>query len=91
MTIKLLIEKAAPITPDKPVPDVFISIHSTGELDDLNLANARAVYQRDAHDLCETLHDALPGGTFAELLSLLLEKRASHFKVPFGNLEQKGK
>ncbi len=90
MIVKLVIEKAEPTTPDKPVEDVMISIHRTGELDDCTPGQARAVYQTDARDLCDVLHSALPGGTFAELLSCMLEKRTCHFKVSFGDLEKKG-
>lgn len=90
MTIKLVIEKAAPTAPDKPVADVMISIHSTGELYDLNLSEATGLYQYDAEALCDVLHSALPGGTFAWLLAFMLERRASHFRVSFGHLVEKG-
>lgn len=89
MIKKLAIEKAAPIAPDNPVTDVFISIHSTGELDDLTLRQAEGLYKMDAQELCDVLHAALPGGTFSWLLSFMLEKRASHFKVAFGNTDNK--
>lgn len=80
--------KAGAIGNDAP-DDVTITI--SGEPDDtVSLKEARLFYEHQAASLYEALRNALPGGTFDELLALMMKKRASLFRVPlFDQPEEK--
>jgi hypothetical protein len=54
---------------DKPVPDAE------------SLEKAANLYDWQAARMESVLHDTLPGGIYDHLLSKMLERRASHFKV----------
>lgn len=43
-----------------------------------------SIYNQQADLLEQTLYKCLPGGTYDALLRMMLERRASMFRVPFG-------
>lgn len=79
MTKVVQIEKASPRYKGDVVEDIEIRIHKTVDLD--GLADSREVFKQDAQDLFNALR-SLPGGTFDQLLILMLQKTASSFIVP---------
>lgn len=50
----------------------------------LDAGKARTLYKEQGETLAEALWSALPGGTLDILIARLLERRASLFRVPFG-------
>ena len=42
------------------------------------------IFDKQAEALENILYSVLPGGTYSELLSKMLKRRASHFVVSFG-------
>ena len=74
------IRKAQRTLPAVEVPSVSIVIDEENtEYETLQEADYQ--YWSDAHDLCNALVYALPGGTFDRLLIAMLERTASHFKI----------
>jgi hypothetical protein len=53
------------------------------ELGRMSLAEFDAIFQSDAEAIENALHMALPGGTYDRLLVLMLQRKASHFIVPW--------
>jgi len=83
------ISKAQPIVSDQEISDSIIEINMPIP-DFTNLADAGKHYQKDAENLVDVLLKTLPGGTIDRILILLLEHKASLFKIPFveeNNLE----
>ena len=70
------------------VPD--LSITTVEELPNLiatrtdALAEGMAIFRRQAKEIADALYTSLPGGTLDQLLREMLERKASHFFVPFG-------
>lgn len=50
----------------------------------LDMGRARQLYTEQGQILADALWSALPGGTLDVLIARLLERRASLFRVPFG-------
>lgn len=48
-----------------------------------SLAKADAVFRSQAITIADALMDSLPGGTLDRLIAILLERKASHFVVPY--------
>lgn len=46
------------------------------------------VFRDDAALLEAVLNTVLPGGTYDQLLARMLERKASHFVVPFADIER---
>ena len=57
------------------------------ELGRMSLAEFDAIFQSDAEALENALRMALPGGTYDRLLALMLQQKASHFRIPWGKEE----
>ena len=67
--------------------DVVLTI--SGEPDEkMSLTEARAFYEQQAALVYDALRNSLPGGTFDELLVLMMKSRASLFRIPL--FEQEG-
>ncbi len=43
-----------------------------------------SIYEADAERIARALFDHLPGGTFDRLLAVLLARKASTLRIPFG-------
>lgn len=52
-------------------------------------ADHMAVFQREAKQIEEALYNALPGGTYDQLVGLLLQRKASHFVVRHADYKEK--
>jgi hypothetical protein len=64
------------------VDDVRIEITSPmPDYDGIGVITSR--FYEDALDLFKALRASLPGGTFDQLLALMLREKASHFVVPY--------
>ena len=74
------IEKAAITYRNQVIEDIEIKIHQSVDLD--KCEDVDAVYKADAKALFEALRGAIPGGTFDQLLILMLQATASRFIVP---------
>ncbi len=61
-----------------------VEIILTTELPEMkDYKKSPAVFNREATELEEILIHALPGGTYDSLLRKMLERKQSHFVVPF--------
>jgi hypothetical protein len=77
------IKKAEPIG-DQIIEDAQINIRKgepfisskNGKLGDL-----RSEFEMEAQTIFRALRDSLPGGTFDQLVGLMLQEKASHFIV----------
>lgn len=79
--LTIQVHKAQPNFKGHVVPDVQITL--SGEFPALQPpGEATRQFEEDARALLEALKH-LPGGTFTQLLSLMLTERASHFVVAF--------
>ncbi len=69
---------------DHLAPPVRIVIEEEmPELGGMTLADFDSIFQHDAEVIENALHMALPGGTYDRLLALMLQQKASHFRVPW--------
>lgn len=74
----IIIRKAQPIG-DQEIPDVQIVIGgSPPDFDDLS--EYENFYKQQAHELFRALR-FLPGGIFDQLLALMMQERASLFRI----------
>lgn len=80
--------KALPLTPDRPTPEVTISVtelvpdlHGTTIDEDGQIADR--FYRAEAQQIAEALCASLPGGTFDRLVVLLLDMKSSQLKVAY--------
>ncbi len=72
-----------------PVPGVIIEIveaipdpHPTEHTDEL-LRECERIYDTQATALANALMGSLPGGTLDRLIAILLQRKASFFRVPW--------
>lgn len=72
---------------DHCAPLVYLTIgDEMPELGKMTLADFDAIFQSDAEAIENGLHMALPGGTYDRLLALMLQQKASHFRVSWATL-----
>lgn len=83
MAKDIIIRGAQPDTKDQKVETVYIEIagHFPYSIKDEELDQVREGFKEDAKKLFDGLR-SLPGGTFDQLLILMLQKQASSFIVP---------
>ena len=80
------ISKAQPIG-DQKIENVTIEIWV--EFPDIDsVPMSKLQHLSEASDLELALYNALPGGTYDRLLGLMLARKATHFVVAHGELEQ---
>lgn len=70
--------RAQAARPDKPVEQVTI------EIDD-EIPASGVAFEEQARTLASVLWETLPGGTIDALIAEMLKRRASKYRVPFGN------
>ncbi len=77
----IFIFKAQPIADHIP-PHVIIDIY--GKLPPVKtLEEGAQLFDKEAKTLEEALYAALPGGTYDQLTSRMLQRKASHFRVSY--------
>ncbi len=81
----IILYKAQPIG-DKSPKDIEILIKGSFPTFE-TISKSDKLFNDEAVSLETTLHNTLPGGTYDRLLQKMLERRASHFVVPFGRGE----
>jgi hypothetical protein len=75
--------KAQPTIKDRPVESV--EIHIEQEIpDSKTLEEAAETYNQQAEKLERVLYNALPGGVYDGLAAYIMARKASHFKVSYG-------
>lgn len=78
------VNKASPTIKSEPVEDLQINIQ--GEMPAAGTLKAQAeLYNEQGEFLARCLWNSLPGGTLDALIGALLKKRASLFRVTFGD------
>jgi len=81
--IRIAVKRAGSVG-DRQAPTTRIVIEEEmPELGRMTLAAFDAIFQADAEAIENALHMALPGGTYDRLLALMLQQKASHFRVPW--------
>lgn len=84
--ITIRIDRAQPVGQSQ-VPSMEILFDS--EFPRLSTVHESAErFERQAADLEYALHMTLPGGTYSRLLEKMLRRRASHFVVSFGGIDE---
>jgi hypothetical protein len=80
---RVAVQLAGPIADRVPIPTVIVidDRMTSGLTDEEYMANG-VIFEKDAKALFDALLAALPGGTFCQLLGLMLQEKASHFIVP---------
>ena len=84
--------KAQPLGDDKIEDTTIILEHTFPKLEDLDseckMIESDRLFEADSKALEAILHDTLPGGTYDRLLAEMLDRRKSHFIVPFGGQQK---
>jgi len=81
--VRIAVKRAGSVG-DHLAPPVRIVIEKEmPDLGRMSLADFDAIFQSDAEAIENGLHMALPGGTYDRLLALMLQHKASHFRVPW--------
>lgn len=85
----LELHRAQPTVDGRPVPSLTIRIGAEvpekGRIDDEAVQTAVELFRREGRTLARALWSSLPGGTLDELIAALLRRRASMFRVTFGD------
>lgn len=77
--MNIIIHKAID-TAGKPTPD--LSITATEPLPEFDtLEESRLFFIREAQAIFEALSQSVCGGTLDHLMAIMLEKKASHFRI----------
>lgn len=80
--------KAQPAVSAEPVPSLTLIFED--ELPELaSLPATRTFYMEEGKEIAASLHSALPGGIFDQVLAEMLQLKASHFRVPWGDLPRR--
>jgi len=82
----LTITKASPTIPAIPIESLTITVE--GEPPDMAPAEAASFYHKEAALLAVALWATLPSGTMDQLIGILLQCRASLFRIPFAQPEK---
>jgi hypothetical protein len=81
--VGIVVAKAQPTVKDEPVVDASIVIdQQMPEFTDLD--RAAAFYEEQAQMIEHLLYKTLPGGTYDRLAVAMLRRKASHFRVAYG-------
>lgn len=87
---RIVVRRAQDSGPSDPVESVLIEIGPVFDVPlrdttlPLDFSRHERAFHEDAQAVETALHHHLPGGTYCQLLALMLQRRASHFVVSFG-------